>query len=79
MTAWPAPDPEPATGQDRYGVAGEPPSTPPPTDSTLTFGRYRGWALNQVARFDRDYIEWLGRTTMGRNHRDELEALLRRR
>ena len=36
------------------------------------------WALNQVARFDRDYIEWLARTPAGRTYRQELDQLLRR-
>jgi len=61
-----------------YGDAGVPPQTPPPDGSVLTFGRYRGWALNQIARYDRDYIEWLSRTTLGRNYRQELADLLRR-
>jgi DnaJ-class molecular chaperone len=60
-----------------YGEAGPPPANPPPTGPALTFGRYRGWALNQVGRFDRDYLEWLSRTTMGRTYRRELEELLR--
>ena len=64
---------------DRYGEAGPPPKTPEPTGSVMTFGRYRGWTLNQVARFDRDYIEWLSRTTTGRTYRQELDDLLRRR
>jgi hypothetical protein len=55
-----------------------PPSTPAPSGDPLTFGRYRGWALNQVARYDHDYIEWLSRTTMGRNYKRELDQLLRR-
>jgi curved DNA-binding protein CbpA len=62
-----------------YGEAGPPPLTPAPSGSRLTFGRYRGWALNQVGRVDRDYLEWLARTTLGRNYRLELEELLRRR
>ncbi len=61
-----------------YGEAGPPPANPAPTGPLLTFGRYRGWTLNQVARFDRDYLEWLSRTTMGRTYRRELDALLRR-
>ena len=44
----------------------------------MTFGRYRGWALHQVARFDRHYIEWLARTPTGRTYREELDQLLRR-
>jgi curved DNA-binding protein CbpA len=62
-----------------YGEAGPPPSTPAPSGSRLTFGRYRGWALNQVGRVDRDYLEWLSRTTMGRTYRRELDELLRHR
>jgi uncharacterized protein (DUF3820 family) len=44
----------------------------------MTFGRYRGWTLNQVARHDHDYLEWLSRTTMGRTYKTELDELLRR-
>lgn len=62
----------------RYGEAGPPPSTPPPSGSILTFGRYRGWSLAQVARFDRDYLEWLQRAPTGRTYKQELDALLRR-
>ena len=62
-----------------YGEAGIPPATPVPSGSRLTFGRYRGWALNQVGRVDRDYLEWLSRTTHGRTYRQELDVLLRRR
>jgi DnaJ-class molecular chaperone len=61
-----------------YGEAGAPPGHPFPSGAALTFGRYRGWTLNQVAHFDRDYLEWLSRTTMGRNYRHELDELLRR-
>jgi curved DNA-binding protein CbpA len=68
----------PAATSDPYGEAGPPPKTPEPTGSVMTFGRYRGWTLNQVARFDRDYIEWLSRTPTGRTYRQELDDLLRR-
>ena len=61
-----------------YGESGPPPATPAPAGPALTFGRYRGWTLNQVGRVDRDYLEWLSRTTMGRNYRRELDELLRR-
>ncbi len=66
----------PETGP--YGEAGPPPANPRATGKPLTFGRYRGWTLNQVARHDHDYLEWLSRTTMGRNYKSELDALLRR-
>ena len=62
-----------------YGEAGPPPPNPQPAGHPLTFGRYRGWTLNQVGRFDPDYLEWLSRTTMGRNYKRELDLLLRRR
>jgi DnaJ-class molecular chaperone len=68
----------PTAASDRYGEAGPPPKTPEPIGSVMTFGRYRGWTLNQVARFDRDYIEWLSRTPTGRTYRQELDDLLRR-
>ena len=68
----------PQPTQTAHGEAGPPPANPAPAGPELTFGRYRGWTLNQVARFDRDYLEWLSRTTMGRNYRRELDALLRR-
>jgi len=61
-----------------YGDAGAPPPNPPAKGRPLTFGRYRGWALNQIHRYDHDYIEWLSRTTMGRNYKIELDELLRR-
>jgi DnaJ-class molecular chaperone len=60
-----------------FGEAGPPPASPAATGRGLTFGRYRGWTLNQIARYDRDYLEWLSRTTMGRNYRQELAELLR--
>lgn len=62
-----------------YGEAGTPPPNPAPQGRPLTFGRYRGWTLNQIGRHDRDYLEWLSRTTMGRNYRHELAELLRTR
>lgn len=65
-------------GAAPFGEAGPPPLSPIPSGQPLSFGRYRGWTLNQVARVDRDYLEWLARTTMGRTWRAELEDLLRR-
>lgn len=73
-----APTPTMEQAEGPHGEAGPPPPNPPASGSVLTFGRYRGWSLNQVARFDRDYLEWLSRTTTGRTYKQELEALLRR-
>jgi DnaJ-class molecular chaperone len=61
-----------------FGEAGPPPANPAPAGRPLTFGRYRGWTLNQVGRYDRDYLEWLARTTMGRSYKADLDDLLRR-
>lgn len=66
------------TAASPYGEAGPPPANPPAQGRVLSFGRYRGWALNQVGRYDHDYLEWLSRTTMGRNYKRELDELLRR-
>lgn len=68
-----------ATPTSPYGEAGAPPASPAAVGRPLTFGRYRGWTLNQVARFDAEYLEWLARTTMGRNYKRELDQLRRPR
>jgi hypothetical protein len=44
----------------------------------LTFGRYAGRSLGEVARVDIEYVEWLDRMPIGRPYRDEIDALLRR-
>ena len=54
---------------------GPPPGRP--SGSVLDFGRYAGWSLGEIARLDRDYLEWLNRSTIGRGFRSELDALLR--
>jgi curved DNA-binding protein CbpA len=69
----------PAAVGTPFGEAGPPPASPAASGSQLTFGRYRGWALNQVGRVDRDYLEWLSRTTLGRTYRQELQVLLQQR
>jgi hypothetical protein len=57
------------------GAAGPPPGRP--SGSVLTFGRYNGWSLGEIARHDLEYIEWLDRTPIGRNYREEVDAILR--
>ncbi len=57
------------------GAAGPPPGRP--SGSVLSFGRYNGWSLGEIARHDVEYIEWLDRTPIGRTYRDELDAILR--
>jgi curved DNA-binding protein CbpA len=57
------------------GAAGPPPGRP--SGSVLTFGRYNGWSLGEIARRDLEYIEWLDRMPIGRAYRDEIDAILR--
>jgi curved DNA-binding protein CbpA len=53
-------------------------SAPTPTirSSVLDFGRYQGWSLEQVARRDPDFLEWLSRMPIGRPYRTEIETVL---
>ena len=83
-------DPSPPTGRaagrpraHRYdtrtmgsGAAGPPPGNP--SGSIVTFGRYEGWTLGEVARRDLEYLEWLDRMPIGRTYQAEIDALLRR-
>lgn len=70
----PSDDPKPSSP---YGEAGEPPPLPRPSGSVLSYGRYRGWSIAQVAARDPDYLEWLSRTMAGKRYRDEVTAILR--
>jgi hypothetical protein len=58
-----------------YGAAGPPPGNP--SGSLLTFGRYSGWTLGEVARVDLEYLEWLERAPIGRTFAGEVDVLLR--
>jgi curved DNA-binding protein CbpA len=50
--------------QPDNGHAGPPPGHP--SGTVLDFGRYSGWSLGEIARYDVDYLEWLVRATFGR-------------
>ena len=53
---------------------------PPPvaaSGSVLTFGRYTGWSLRDLARHDPDYILWLSRHSSGIRFRTEIYGILR--
>jgi curved DNA-binding protein CbpA len=55
---------------------------PVPSDARsarLTFGRYAGWTLSQVARFDVDYLRWLSRHSSGIRYKTEIDTLLKAR
>jgi curved DNA-binding protein CbpA len=60
---------------DGLGAAGPPPGNP--SGSVLNFGRYAGWSLGEIGRFNLEYIEWLDRIPIGRPYRDEIDGILR--
>lgn len=62
--------------KDGYGAAGRPPGEP--SGSVLNFGRFAGWSLGEVAGRDLDYVEWLDRSPIGRQYREEIDAILRK-
>ena len=58
-----------------------PPPTPPPTatdrrGTVLPYGRYAGWALQDLVRQDLDYLRWLARHPSGRRYEAEIARLL---
>jgi curved DNA-binding protein CbpA len=42
----------------------------------LDFGRYAGWSIVDLGRHDPIYLEWLGRTPIGRPLRSEIQEVL---
>jgi curved DNA-binding protein CbpA len=44
--------------------------------TVLEFGRYAGWSLAELARYDPNYLEWLARTMIGRAYQEEIDKLL---
>jgi curved DNA-binding protein CbpA len=69
-------DPSTMRAADGHGAAGRPPGDP--SGSVLSFGRFAGWSLGEIARTDVEYLEWLDRAPIGRAYREELDAILRR-
>lgn len=61
-----------AAAERRWGTAAE-------RASTVTFGRYTGWTIAQLAVHDPDYLEWLARAPIGRTYRQEIYLQLARR
>ena len=53
---------------------------PPPRSmaagTRLTFGRYAGWTLRDLARQDPDYLRWLSRHSSGIRYRTEIYQIL---
>ena len=56
---------------------------PPPRSSAagtrVTFGRYAGWTLRDLARHDPEYLRWLSRHSSGIAYRTEIYQILGRR
>jgi curved DNA-binding protein CbpA len=45
--------------------------------TVLTYGRYEGWSLGQIALADPDFLEWLRSVPGGRYLRPEIDAILK--
>ena len=52
------------------------PAGPGSGGSVLTFGRYAGWSLHDLARQDPDYLIWLSRHSSGIRYRTEIYSIL---
>jgi curved DNA-binding protein CbpA len=70
-----APIPQPARQPDRVPP---PAGKRPPNSTILDFGRYVDWSIEELARHDPDYLEWLIRTPNGRRFTRQIEAALAR-
>ena len=55
--------------------AGPPPGNP--FGPVVSFGRYEGWSLGEIARVDKEFLEWLQGVPAGRGLRDEIGMVLR--
>jgi curved DNA-binding protein CbpA len=51
-------------------------SSPGKGGTVLDFSRYSGWTIEQIARTDPDFLEWLVRMPIGLRHRNEIEMTL---
>lgn len=73
------PPPAPAATTARWERArGAGRDTGAPTAAVLDFGRYTGWTLDQIARQDPAYLEWLRRHSSGMRFRQRIDELLSR-
>jgi hypothetical protein len=43
----------------------------------LTFGRYEGWSIGEIARVDKPFLEWLRGVPAGRHLVHNIDSLLR--
>lgn len=68
-------DPTSMRTNDSEGGAGPPPGNP--SGSLVTFGRYNGWSVGEIARTNLEFLEWLDRMPIGRPYRGEIDVILR--
>ena len=52
---------------------------PPDNETRLSFGRYAGQTLREIAAQDAEYLEWLSRHAAGIRYRREIDQILRER
>jgi len=64
------------------GAQPQPGHVPPPRSNSagtrVSFGRYAGWTLRDLARQDPDYLRWLSRHSSGIAYRTEIYQILGR-
>jgi curved DNA-binding protein CbpA len=53
------------------------PPTGRPFGTVLTYGRYEGWSLGQIALVDPGFLEWMRSVPGGRYLRPEIDAILK--
>jgi curved DNA-binding protein CbpA len=54
-------------------------TTTSPSGPAMTYGRYEGWSLGEIAVVDRPFLEWLRGVPGGRHLRKEIDAALAER
>jgi molecular chaperone DnaJ len=72
-------DPARRDGYDRQLQAPIRPPASPDGHTVMTFGRYEGWSLGDIATVDDDYLEWLSRMPIGRSFHREIGEILAQR
>jgi curved DNA-binding protein CbpA len=69
-------DPERRASYDRQLLRPIPKPRARDGHTVMDYGRYEGWSLADIVRYDTDYLEWLSRTQTGRPLRREIAELL---
>ncbi len=67
-----------ADGQTVRGVSVAPPPPSEAGGTRVSFGRYAGWTLRDLARQDPEYLRWLSRHSSGIAYRTEIYQILGR-